>query len=299
MTSGSGSLSVVIPVRNGSSLLPVLFDALDGQTDPVDRVIVVDDGSTDDTRTISEHRGMTVVDSPGSGPYAARNTGWRSVGTELVAFVDARSRPLPRWAAGVRRVMEDPSYALATTGTEVVGGTSLAERAAVHEQIFGLGSYVDTPWYLPYFATCNLTVRRSVLEAVGGFDPSRSGGDADLCFRVQLDGLGSLGVDRRVLMTWQAREGLRSSFEQWSRYGRSNADLRARYADRGAQPLPFEPPARVVARAVRAAAALAVRRNRPDDPAAVRNVVTLWYSLYGLGRWSAEHPVGRLIRRSR
>jgi len=291
VTQDRAGLAVVVPVRNAHTLLTSLFDALDVQTYPPDEVIVVDDGSTDGSAALCRERGARVLSNPGQGPYAGRNAGWRSAGAELVAFVDARSRPGPSWAGAVRDLLTDETAAMATTGTEVVGGHSAAERAAVAEQIFGLAGYVDAPWFLPYFATCNLTVRRRVLAAVGGFDVGRSGGDADLCFRIQLEGHGRLAVDRRDLMRWQARVGLRSSLEQWSRYGRSNAELRVRYRDHGVAPLPAGSPVRIAARGLRAGAALAVRRNRPGDPATIRNVVTIWYSLYGLGQWRGMRSV--------
>lgn len=274
---------MVIPVRDAAGQLPDLIDLLRVQTAPVEEIVVVDDGSTDDTAGVAARLGAVVVANPGSGPYAGRNVGWARVTADLVGFVDVRSRPEPGWAAAVRGLFDEPSVALATTGTVVVGGGSTAELAAVGQQIFDVASYVDTPWFLPYYATCNLTVRRDVLVAVDGFDAGRSGGDADLCFRVQLGGHGALTVDRRPLMRWQARTGLLSSCEQQLRYGRSNAALRRRYEGAGATPLSVESLSVLVPRGARAGVALAVRDLRGDRVEASRNLRTLWDVLYSIG----------------
>jgi hypothetical protein len=77
---------------------------------------------------------------------------------------------------------------------------------------------------MDYFATCNLGVRSSAYRAVGGFRQMRSGGDADLCWRIQQAGLGHMGVDRRVLMEWQPRTSLWELVEQFYRYGKCTAD---------------------------------------------------------------------------
>ena len=173
---------------------------------------------------------------------------------------------------------------MGTSGTTVVGGGSLVERASVQQQVFDVRTYVDTPWFLPYFATCNLLVRRRALEAVDGFAEVRSGGDADLCWRVQLAGLGSVAVARAPLMTWQARSGLRDALEQTHRYGRSRVELSRRFADRGAPPPAVVPIGTMLPYVARAAAALGVRqliRRQPD--AAARNLLSVYRGSTWLG----------------
>lgn len=290
------TLSVVVPVRDAAGQLPVLMASLRAQTVPVDVIVVVDDGSTDATALVAARLGAVVLANPGHGPYAGRNAGWAELATDLVGFVDVRSRPAPGWADAVRRLFGEPAVALATTGTVVVGGDSTAELAAVGQQIFDVANYVDTPWFLPYFATCNLTIRRDVLLAVDGFDVGRSGGDADLCFRVQLGGHGSLAVDRRPLMRWQARTGLVSSCEQQMRYGRSNAALRRRYEEAGAAPLRVESLSALLPRAARACLALVVRDLRGDREQASRNLRTVWDVLYSVG-YRRERRSGDLRHR--
>ena len=280
---GRPSVGVVLPVRNGGRLLAEVLAALSAQTVEPDEVVVVDDRSTDDSADVARRAGAEVV-TGGGGPYRSRNLGWRATATDVVAFVDARSRPEPTWLERTAALLGDPGVAMAASQTVVVGGDSLVERASRLQQVFDVATYLDRPWFLPYFATCNLVVRRSALAAVGGFAEVRSGGDADLCWRIQLAGLGSLTAVRDPLMRWQARVGLRDALEQTYRYGRSRVELSRRFADRGCPP-PAPAPARaMVPYLARASAALAVRtalHRQPD--AAARNLLSVYRGATWLG----------------
>lgn len=277
------SVAVVVPVHDGVALLSALLSALAAQVLAPAEVVVVDDRSTDGTAGVARAAGARVI-AGGGGPYQSRNTGWRATDTELVAFVDVRSRPAPGWLAATSALFLDPSVAMGTTETTVVGAESLVERASVQQQVFDVRTYVDAPWFLPYFATCNLLVRRSALEVVDGFAEVRSGGDADLCWRVQLAGLGSVAVAREPLMTWQARNGLRDAFEQTHRYGRSRVELSRRFADRGAPAPVVAPAATMFPYVIRAALALGVRQlTRLQPDAAARNLLAVYRGSTWLG----------------
>ena len=83
-------VSVVVPTFNRARLLESTLGSLLAQ-DPRPHVIVVDDGSTDDTAAVLERFGVEVVANPpgGWGAGRARNAGLERVTTPLVAFVDS------------------------------------------------------------------------------------------------------------------------------------------------------------------------------------------------------------------
>lgn len=85
------SLTIVIPAYNEATSLPGVLDALldlDGPARPA--VVVVDDGSTDDTAALAEARGATVVRHPRNLGYgAALKAGFRQAATPFVATMDA------------------------------------------------------------------------------------------------------------------------------------------------------------------------------------------------------------------
>jgi glycosyltransferase involved in cell wall biosynthesis len=94
-------VSVITPALDAAGTLPALLDALAAQETPADEVIVVDDGSRDDTRAIAERHPVVtrVLQAQGRGPGAARNAGVAASSGDVLAFTDADCVPDPRWIA--------------------------------------------------------------------------------------------------------------------------------------------------------------------------------------------------------
>ena len=92
------SLAVVVPVFNGAHHVREARASIEAQQYPGIEVIVVDDGSTDDTATIVDEPGFatTVIHQDNSGPAAARNRGIEASTADLLAFLDADDL----WPAG-------------------------------------------------------------------------------------------------------------------------------------------------------------------------------------------------------
>ena len=93
MTSRPLFLSIIVPAYNGSGVLPRSLGALLGSDLARDRweLIVVDDGSTDDTATIAARYADTVIRLPGKphGPAYARNRGFEVARGDVTVFIDA------------------------------------------------------------------------------------------------------------------------------------------------------------------------------------------------------------------
>jgi cellulose synthase/poly-beta-1,6-N-acetylglucosamine synthase-like glycosyltransferase len=263
MNSAPRRVVAVIPSRGHDVLLAGALDALGAQDVPIAEVVVVDD-SVDGSLALD--RDVTLLHSGGTGPYAARELAWRSVDAEIYLFLDARSRPLPTWAGSLTALFARPEVSIGGSDIQVLGGSSPAARAAALEQPFRVSAYVDEPWFMSYIPTCNMAVRRSALESVGGFSAVRSGGDADLCWRIQLGG-GRLAVVPSVQMEWIPRTDIRSYLEQHYRYGMSRYTLSRAWLDRGASPAPVVTLPQIGRRAVALTAklgwaALRLRRDR-------------------------------------
>ena len=82
-------VTVIVPAYNAAPFLQVTLQSLQQQTVQPTQVILVDDGSTDDTAAIAERHGATVIRQKQRGPGAARNRGLAEATTEFVAFLDA------------------------------------------------------------------------------------------------------------------------------------------------------------------------------------------------------------------
>lgn len=95
--SGRPTVSVVIPCYNGAGFLGEALASVLAQTHPVLEVILVDDGSTDDSAEIAAAFGspVRVLRQPNRGESVARNRGVRESRGEWIAFLDADDAWLP------------------------------------------------------------------------------------------------------------------------------------------------------------------------------------------------------------
>ncbi len=97
MSMENSSVSVVLPTHNRARLLRRAMVSVLDQLEGRDELIVVDDGSTDDTGKVASEFGDAVqyVRTPGLGAGAARNIGVRQARNPLVAFIDSDDEWLP------------------------------------------------------------------------------------------------------------------------------------------------------------------------------------------------------------
>jgi glycosyltransferase involved in cell wall biosynthesis len=82
-------VSVVVPVHNGARYLSACLESVRAQSHPPAEIIVVDDGSTDQSASIAESFGVSLWRQPQRGPGAARNRGVAESTGEVLAFLDA------------------------------------------------------------------------------------------------------------------------------------------------------------------------------------------------------------------
>jgi glycosyltransferase involved in cell wall biosynthesis len=259
-----GQVAVVLPVRNASRLLPECLATVVPQADAAGaEVIVVDDGSTDDSVSVAERRGTRVIRrSEHQGPYVARNAGWMSTEADVVVFTDARCRARPGWLDRLTAVAASSEVAVAGGDTIVRDGQGLARHYS-HWRQHLLTSASMAGHFMPYFPTCNLAVRRVVLQALEGFRPLQSGGDVDFCWRAQVGGFGEARVADDAEMEWEPRDSVRAVVSQWRKYGTNNPLLYASFAGDGCTVPPPPPLLRQALHDARALMVGAVRRHPP------------------------------------
>ena len=108
------TISVILPVWNGGAMFQRCLAALAESTARPHELIVVDDGSTDDSRRWAKAAGACVLtaERPGSGPALARNHAARHATGDLLFFVDADVQIRPDTLAHIQRAFaEDPGLA--------------------------------------------------------------------------------------------------------------------------------------------------------------------------------------------
>ncbi|WP_172582739.1 glycosyltransferase family 2 protein [Subtercola boreus] len=112
----SPGVSVVIPVKDDAPALDRCLEALSRQTQPAAEVIIVDNGSSDDLREVTERWGAQVLHEPEPGIPAASTTGYDAARYSVIARLDADSVPPPDWIASGLRALEGAPLAAAVTG---------------------------------------------------------------------------------------------------------------------------------------------------------------------------------------
>ena len=228
------SVSVVIPVYNGEADLPDLINCLKTQTYPPELVeyLLVDNNSCDRTSAILQTAEQShqiplrpLTETQIQSSYAARNTGIRATRGEIIAFTDADCRPQPQWLAALVEPFADPKVGVVAGEILPLPGQTLWEQHATLQNTLSQKHTLAHP-FGPYGQTANLAVRRQVLELVGLFRPYlTSGGDADLCWRIQQQTQAQLYFAERAIVQHRHRSTWRQLQSQWRRYGESNKYL--------------------------------------------------------------------------
>jgi glycosyltransferase involved in cell wall biosynthesis len=179
-------VSVVIPCFNHARFLQEALESTLGQTHPRLDVVVVDDGSTDNTQAVVDaYPGVRLVPQRHQGLAAARNTGLRHCPGEYVVFLDADDRLLPEAvSSGLEELRKHPSCAFVSGQYASIDGDGA--RLPSHEAVPSNGSpYVA--FLRRNYVSMHGTVmyRRSVLAEASGFSTSLDAAeDYDLFLRL-------------------------------------------------------------------------------------------------------------------
>lgn len=109
-------ISVVIPALNDAAMLAACLDALAAQSRPADEIIVVDNGSTDDTAAVARSGGARVVAEPNRGIMPATAAGFDAAKGDILARLDADSVPPADWLERVEAAFATEPRITALTG---------------------------------------------------------------------------------------------------------------------------------------------------------------------------------------
>ncbi len=157
------------------------------QIEPKDEVIVVDNGSSDNTAEVAANFHAKVVSERIRGRGRARNAGFKSAAGEFVIFLDADCLPRKDWLRNLLAPFDDST--VGCVGGEIINAYTdsplssyLASKGHLSQKIT-----FEHP-FLPFAQTGNVAFRRVVISRIGAFDDfMEEGEDADLCWRMQLE----------------------------------------------------------------------------------------------------------------
>jgi glycosyltransferase involved in cell wall biosynthesis len=155
------SASVIVPARNAGRTLPRTLEALATQDfeDPYE-VVVVDDGSTDDTVELARAAPgpVTVLEQAPAGPGAARNRGVAHSTGAALAFCDADVFPTPRWLR---------------TGVAALADADVVQGHVLPDPTTTVGPFDRTLWItfeVGLYETASLFATREIFDRTGGFE---------------------------------------------------------------------------------------------------------------------------------
>lgn len=181
------TFSVVIPAFNRGNVLRDALDSVLAQTWPPLEVIVVDDGSTDDTAAaVTRYAGrITYVRQSNAGPAAARNHGIEIARGQYIAFLDSDDA----WAPWALELFAKAAREFGAPAVIVGHGVDWQRRDHVlHNAARMRGSanfLTASASGSAFHGTCGLAIRADVVRAAGGFRRSLlCAEDQDLCLRV-------------------------------------------------------------------------------------------------------------------
>lgn len=187
----SAKVAVVIPAyRAADKLAPAIESVKAQRVDGGVELVVVDDGSDDDTAAVAERLGARCLRQQNAGPGAARNHGVRATRAPWIAFLDADDWFAEDKLARQLAHLDAAGAGAGCTDARIVRDGALHDRKNARRRLaaeFTVASLLDEN---PVVCS-SVMLRREVFEAAGGFDEDRrliATEDYDLWLRVAEQG---------------------------------------------------------------------------------------------------------------
>jgi GT2 family glycosyltransferase len=177
------NISFIIPLYNEEKTILRCLLAIKGQLEDGDEIIIVDNGSTDESlAVISSLQNVRVVRRPGITIGAVRNAGAALAKGQLLAFIDADCVIRPKWRDSV----------IDTFANDQVGASG--SKVNIPDEAL----WIEKAWYsqrqeeyrpVSYINSGNFVVRRGIFEEMGGFrEDLTTGEDSELGWRINKAG---------------------------------------------------------------------------------------------------------------
>jgi glycosyltransferase involved in cell wall biosynthesis len=223
-------VSVIVCSYNGAKTLTGCLESLGKISYPSYEVILVDDGSTDDTAEIaSRFPNVRYQHQTNHGLSHARNTGAAAAKGEVFAYTDSDCMADPDWLYYLMNTLLSGAYA-------GVGGPNVSPparnwiQACVAAAPGGPSHVLLTDTIAEHIPGCNMAFYRWAFETVGGFDAEyhKAGDDVDFCWRLQQ--AGHIIAFSPTAIVWHHRRFTLTAFrKQQEGYGEAESMLRFKH----------------------------------------------------------------------
>ena len=223
-------VSVIVCSYNGAKTLAQCLESLGKLDYPNFEVILVDDGSTDDTREIAARfPEVRYFHQTNHGLSHARNHGAAVAKGEIFAYTDSDCMADPDWLYYLLSTLLSGDYA-GVGGPNVSPPAQNWVQACVAAAPGGPSHVLLTDTVAEHIPGCNMAWYRWAFESIGGFDPEyhKAGDDVDFCWRVQQAGH-EIAFSPTALVWHYRRFTLRAFRKQQEGYGEAESMLRFKH----------------------------------------------------------------------
>lgn len=220
-------VSVIVCTYKGSATLVECLDSLLALNYPAVELILVNDGSDPRVEDLAKsYEAIRYLAVPHDGLGAARNTGASAATGEILIYTDDDCIVEPDWLKWIVELFaEDPKIG-AVGGPNIPPRAETAAQARVAAAPGGPCHVLLSDTRAEHLPGCNLAVRKSVFEEVGGFNPifRSAGDDVDFCWRILAAGY-ELGFHPAAFVWHHRRFSYAAYFRQQRGYGQAEALL--------------------------------------------------------------------------
>jgi GT2 family glycosyltransferase len=224
------SVSIIVCSYNGAKTLAACLESLGKLNYPEYEVILVDDGSTDDTAYVAaQFPNVHYIHQSNHGLSHARNTGAAAARGDVLVYTDSDCMADADWLYYLIGTLVSGNYA-GVGGPNVPPPAENWVQACVAAAPGGPSHVLLTDTVAEHIPGCNMAFYRWAFESVGGFDPEyrKAGDDVDFCWRVQQAG-GVIAFSPAAIVWHHRRFTLRAFIKQQQGYGEAESLLRFKH----------------------------------------------------------------------
>jgi len=225
-------ISIIICIYNGENTLNECLQKVCLLNYPDYEVIVVNDGSTDNTEEIASFYDVRVISTKNQGLSIARNVGAIAAEGDIISYLDCDAYPDQDWLYYI-------ADSFLTTDAKAIGGPNI-----IPEKGNFISSCVDlspgSPTHVltsdtiaEHIPGCNMSFMKEYLLEVGGFDPlfRVAGDDVDICWRFEEKGW-KIGFNPAAFVWHHRRNSITGYLKQQMGYGKAEALLEKKWPEK-------------------------------------------------------------------
>jgi len=225
-------VSVVVASYNGGKPLPACLESLRHLNYPDYEVILVDDGSKDNTPEIAKrYPEVRTIRQDNMGLSVARNVGIAAAQGEIVAFTDSDCRADEDWLHYLVGDMLRYNF-MAMGGHNFLPPEDSPVAAVVMASPGGPAHVLLSDRDAEHVPGCNMAFYKKVLDDIGGFDPifRKAGDDVDVCWRLMESGC-RIGFSHSGFVWHYRRSTVKAYLKQQAGYGEAEAMLARKHPE--------------------------------------------------------------------